>query len=245
MAAPDVAERALPGQFVDVAVDTTNTLLRRPFSIYRTSRQGPWAGTVEFVFDVKGPGTRWLSERDTHDALDIVGPLGSAFPIPQQRVPCLLVGGGYGTAPMFFLAEELRGRGLRVDMIAGARSSDRIFNAIEAKRITASVTFTTDDGSAGEQGQVTDVLEDVARRCGSGVVYACGPMPMLRAVGELAGSLGLPCQVAVEELMGCGVGVCWTCVVPIRQKDGSLKMKRSCLDGPVFNAAKVAWEACT
>jgi len=242
-AAPEVAERARPGQFVNVAVQAQNGLLRRPFSIYRVSRQGPFAGTVEFVFDAHGPGTEWLTRIDSHQLLDIVGPLGSAFPIPQRQVPCLLVGGGYGVAPLFFLAEELTREGFRVDMLVGAATQERIFNVIEAKRMTASVTFTTDDGSFGERGRVTDVLAQVAEDCRTKVVYGCGPMPMLRALSETCGELELPCQVAVEEHMACGIGVCWTCVVPIRAKDGSIRMKRSCIDGPVFNGGRIAWEA--
>ena len=243
VAAADIAERAWPGQVINVAVGAPGTLLRRPFSIYRTSRQGPWAGTVEFVLDPHGPGTHWLAERVAHDVLDVVGPLGQAFPLPQQRVACLLVGGGYGAAPLFFLADALQAEGQRVDMIIGAATGDRIFNAMEAKRTSASVTFTTEDGSVGETGRVTDVLAQVAAECKSGVVYACGPMPMLRAVSLQCVELGLPCQVAVEEHMACGVGVCWTCVIPIRGKDGHPRMRRACIDGPVFNGARIAWSA--
>ena len=242
-AAPEIAERARAGQFVNVAVEAPGTLLRRPFSIYRVSRSGPAAGTVEVVFDAHGPGTEWLTHVEPHDTLSVVGPLGSAFPLPRKKVSCLLVGGGYGVAPLFFLAEDLVREGLRVDMIVGAGTQDRIFNAIEAKRITASVTFTTDDGSFGTPGRVTDVFEEVVETCGTGVVYACGPMPMLRAVAEASRELELPCQVATEEHMACGVGVCWTCVVPLRSKGGALRMKRACIDGPVFNGAKVAWDA--
>jgi dihydroorotate dehydrogenase electron transfer subunit len=241
VAAPEVAERSQPGQFVNVAVEAPGSLLRRPFSIYRASRHGRWSGTVEFVFDPHGPGTGWLADREAHDVVDLVGPLGTPFPLPQQRVSCLLVGGGYGAAPLFFLAERLRDEGQRIDMIVGAATGDRIFNAIEAKRTSASVTFTTDDGSVGVRGRTTDVLEDVARGCNAGVVYACGPMPMLRAAAERCAELGLPCQVAVEEHMACGVGVCWTCVIPVRSRDGRVQMRRSCVDGPVLNAARVAW----
>ena len=242
LSAPELADRARPGQFVEIAVDAKYTLLRRPFSIARVSKQGPAAGTVDVVFDAGGPGTEWLTRVGLHDLIDVVGPLGSAFPIPKRKVSCLLVGGGYGAAPLFYLAEELTRQGLRVDMIVGAASRDRILNAIEAKRISASVTFTTEDGSHGEQGRVTDVLEQVAETCRSGVVYACGPMPMLRAVSEQCAELELPVQVAVEEHMACGIGVCFTCVVPIRQRDGEVRMKRACFDGPVFNGSKIAWD---
>jgi dihydroorotate dehydrogenase electron transfer subunit len=242
ISAPEIAERARAGQFVEIAVAAPQTLLRRPFSIARVSRSGPAAGTVDVVFDAHGPGTDWLTRLRTHDVVDVVGPLGTPFPLPQQKVACLLVGGGYGVAPLFMLAEDLTRAGLRVDMIVGAASQDRIHNAIEAKRITASVTFTTDDGSFGTKGRVTDVLEEVVRQCGTGVVYACGPNPMLRAVSEKCVDLEIPVQVAVEEHMACGVGVCWTCVFPIRAKDGSIRNKRSCIDGPVFNGARVAWD---
>jgi dihydroorotate dehydrogenase electron transfer subunit len=239
---PEIAERARPGQFVNIAVGAQGSLLRRPFSIARVSRQGAFAGTVDVVFDAHGPGTEWLTTVDAHDLIDVVGPLGNPFPLPQRKVACLLVGGGYGTAPLFYLAEELTRQGLRVDMIVGAATQERILNAIEAKRLTASVTFTTEDGSYGERGRVTDVLETVAGNCRSGVVYACGPNPMLRAVSERCQELELPVQVAVEERMACGVGVCFTCVLPVRLKDGTVRMKRSCLDGPVFNGARVAWD---
>ncbi len=242
VASPDIAEVAEPGQFVNVAVEARGSLLRRPFSIYRTSRAGRWAGTVEFVFDPHGPGTGWLGSRDAHDRLDVVGPLGKAFPMPSQRTACLLVGGGYGAAPLFFLAERLQADGHRVDMIVGAATGERLFNTIEAKRASASATFTTDDGSVGQQGVVTDVLPQVVSDARTGVVYACGPMPMLRAVALECRDLGVPCQVAVEEHMACGVGVCWTCVVPMRTNSGQVRMRRACLDGPVFDGARVAWE---
>jgi dihydroorotate dehydrogenase electron transfer subunit len=242
ISAPEIADRAEPGQFVNVAVDAGGTLLRRPFSIARVSKKGPFAGTLDIVFDAHGPGTEWLTTVEAHDVLDVVGPLGNPFPLPQRKVACLLVGGGYGTAPLFFLADRLARQGLRVDLIVGAASQDRLLDVIEAKRASASVTFTTEDGSYGERGRVTDVLEDVATRCGTGVVYACGPNPMLRAVSERCVDLQLPVQVAVEERMACGIGVCFTCVLPIRAKDGTVRMKRSCIDGPVFNGARVAWD---
>lgn len=245
LAAPDIAERAKPGQFINVAVGAPGTTLRRPFSIHKVSRQGPFAGTVDFVFDPHGPGTQWLADRQAHDILDVVGPLGSSFPIPQQNVPCLLIGGGYGVAPLFFLAEVLTHQGLRVDMIVGAASADRIYNAIEAKRMTASVTFTTEDGSLGEQGLVTDVMDDVVANTGTRVIYGCGPMPMLRAISLKAKSYEreIACQVAVEEHMACGVGVCWTCVIPTRSpRSDQLRMKRSCIDGPVFSGSRIAWD---
>lgn len=240
--APEIADRAEPGQFVNITVGANGSLLRRPFSIARVSKQGPFAGTVDVVFDAHGPGTDWLTALDQHDLLDVIGPLGTAFPLPKRKVACLLVGGGYGTAPLFFLADRLVRQGLRVDLIVGAATQDRLLNIIEAKRSSASVTFTTEDGSYGERGRVTDVLDGVLARGNSGVVYSCGPNPMLRAVSQRCAELEIPVQVAVEEMMACGTGVCFTCVLPIRGKDGEVKMKRSCLDGPVFNGARIAWD---
>jgi dihydroorotate dehydrogenase electron transfer subunit len=243
VSSPEIAERAKPGQFIEVAVDARDTLLRRPFSIARVSPHGPRAGTVEFVFDAHGPGTEWLSHVEPHTALDIVGPLGSAFPLPARNVNCLLIGGGYGVAPLFFLGDELTRLGMRVDMIVGAASADRIHDAIGAKRMSASVTFTTEDGSLGTTGRVTDVMDDVITATSTNVVYACGPNPMLAAVSRIAAAKDLPCQVAVEEHMACGVGVCWTCVMPIKGKDGAVRMKRSCIDGPVFSGHRIDWDA--
>ena len=241
-AAKEIAERARPGQFVQIGVDAAHTLLRRPFSIARVSRQGASAGTVDVVFDVHGPGTDWLSRIDAHDTIEVVGPLGKPFPLPQRQVNCLLIGGGYGVAPLFLLAEHLTRQRLRVDMLVGASTLERLVGVVESKRLSASAVFTTDDGSYGEPGQVTDVLDDVLDRTGAGVVYACGPNPMLAAVSQRCAEREVPVQVAVEELMGCGIGVCFTCVLPVRGKDQYVRMKRACVDGPVFNGSRIAWD---
>jgi dihydroorotate dehydrogenase electron transfer subunit len=239
--APEIAERTEPGQFVSVAVGASGALLRRPFSVFAVSKHGPWAGTVEIVFDVVGVGTRWLAERSKHDVVDLVGPLGRPFPLPQKPVGCLLVGGGYGAAPLLYLAQRLQQQGLRTDMVIGAATSERVFNAIEAKRLSASARFTTEDGSLGTRGVVTDVLDELLDSSSAEVIYACGPMAMLAAVARLARRRQVPCQVAVEEAMACGVGVCWTCVLPYRRKGGWDNL-RACIDGPVFNAARIGWD---
>jgi dihydroorotate dehydrogenase electron transfer subunit len=241
-AAKEIAERAEPGQFVSLAVQSPGALLRRPFSIARVSQQGPVAGTVDVVFDAHGPGTEWLTSVRGHDVVDVVGPLGRPFPLPRRKVGCLLVGGGYGVAPLLYLGEALRREGLRVDMIVGAASQERLLGVIEAKRLSASSVFTTEDGSYGTPGRVTDVLDDVVAAGRTGVVYACGPNAMLRAVSERCRDLRLPVQVAVEERMACGIGVCFTCVLPIRDRAGNVHLRRACLDGPVLNGARIAWE---
>jgi dihydroorotate dehydrogenase electron transfer subunit len=240
--APEMAERTQPGQFLSIGVESDSTILRRPFSFYNVSQHGAWAGTLEIVFDVVGKGTQWLASRTKHDVVDIVGPLGRPFPLPAQPVTCLLVGGGYGAAPLLFLAQVLAQQGLRVHMVLGASTQDRIFNAIEAKRLSASTQFTTEDGTLGTQGRVTDVMPGIFASADIGVVYACGPMPMLRAVAELSLAHQVPCQVAVEEEMACGTGVCYTCVLPVMRK-GGIQNLRACTEGPVFNGARVAWDA--
>jgi dihydroorotate dehydrogenase electron transfer subunit len=244
LVAPDIADQARPGQFVQIAVPPERQfLLRRPFSIHQASRKGGWAGTLEIAYSVVGPGTRWLTDVEAHDFLDVVGPLGRPFPYPRDPNSCLLIGGGYGAAPLYFLAQELRSRGKRVDMIVGARDQERVFKAVEAKRLSVHVAITTEDGSLGERGKVTDVLPGMITRSETEVVYACGPNGMLRAVAEYCAEQGVPTQVAVEELMACGVGVCWTCVVPVIRRDRSgWDYERACVEGPVFSGARVWWE---
>jgi dihydroorotate dehydrogenase electron transfer subunit len=268
LVAPGIAEQARPGQFLHLLAGEDRAFpLRRPFSIHRAGRPGRGLGTVEIVFDVVGAGTLALSRLRPHDVVDALGPLGRPFTPPETATGCVLVGGGYGTAPLYFLATELRLRRCRVDFVIGAASAGRLLDAMEAKRLGHSLTLTTDDGSAGRRGLVTDPLGDLLARTGAGRVYACGPMPMLAAVSRVAAAAGVPCQVAVEEQMACGTGICFSCVLPVGGGSGGLKpsppehggsgelkpsppehggsgptrMARSCLEGPVFDGAAVAW----
>jgi dihydroorotate dehydrogenase electron transfer subunit len=247
--APGIAERTKPGQFVAVAVggDGGGMLLRRAFSIYSVRETGVYGGTVEFIFSVAGRGTAWLAAQRPYDPIDIVGPLGRPFALPREPANCVLVGGGYGAAPLFPLADALRTRGCRIDAVLGASTGDRLFGALDAKRMAASVAFTTDDGSYGEKGRVSDVLPEVIARVHADVVYACGPMAMLEAVQRVASDsydgAGIPTQLSVEESMACGIGVCMTCVLPIVGNDGQTRMARSCVDGPVFGGDRIRWDA--
>jgi dihydroorotate dehydrogenase electron transfer subunit len=243
--APGLAEVARPGQFVALAVGgpTSANLLRRCFSIHKVSPSGTYGGTVDVVISPVGPGTEWLAGLRAHDEVDIVGPLGRPFPLPTEPVPCVLVGGGYGSAPLFWLAEALRERGCHVEMVLGAATESKLFGVVEARRCADGVSVTTDDGSAGTRGWVSDVLPDVVRRTGAAVVYGCGPMGMLRSITDVATAEGAVAQVAVEESMACGVGVCMTCVMPVAGKDGITRMVRSCVEGPVFRGDRVRWDA--
>ena len=243
LVAPGIGETARPGQFVAVAVGGIGSgmLLRRAFAIHTATPAGVYGGTVQFAVDVHGAGTEWIAELRQGDPVDVVGPLGTPFRLPARPVAAVLVGGGYGSAPLYPLAEALRSRDCRVDVVLGAATAERIFAELELKRSSTSLRVTTDDGSAGRKGLVTDVLPEAIERAKAGVVYACGPMGMLRACAEIAESYDIACQVAVEESMACGIGVCMTCVLPIIGDDQVTRMTRSCVEGPVFAADRVRW----
>jgi dihydroorotate dehydrogenase electron transfer subunit len=242
--APEVAERVRPGQFLSIAMPQGREfLLRRHFSIHQASRRGGWAGTLEFVFDPAGPGTGWLAEVKAHQFLDVIGPLGKAFAYPTKLNNCLLVSEGHGAAPIYFLAQELRTRGRRVDMIVGAETMDHVFKPIEGKRLSQTIAIMTADGSLGDRGAVLDALPSMLESSGAQVVYAAATRSTLRAIAELCAERRIPSQIAVEEPMVCGVGMCFTCVVPVIRKDGSgFDNLRSCIDGPVFNPARILWD---
>jgi dihydroorotate dehydrogenase electron transfer subunit len=234
LAAPEIAERAQPGQFVAFAVGGTLSaaLLRRSIAI-----AGAGDGVVTVVVAPHGPGSTWLAGLREGDTVDVVGPLGRPFPLPEPGTPSLLVGGGYGAAALVGLAERLRASGSAVTAIAGAASAHRLCSVEELRAVADDVVVTTDDGSAGRRGWVSEPAAD--RIGAAGVVYACGPMGMLRAIGELATARGIPSYVAVEESMACGIGVCMTCVLPIVGEDGRTRFSRSCTEGPVFGGDRV------
>lgn len=247
LAAPTIARYAVPGQFVAATVGgpTSGMLLRRSFSIHAAD---PAFGTVEIVVAAHAAGTTWITERRPGDELDLIGPLGRPFPLRErsgsdQATAAVLVGGGYGSAPLFWLARVLREQGTHVEIVLGAASADRLFGVDLAGEVADAVQVTTDDGSAGRRGWVSDVLPEVLARCGASDVYACGPMGMLKAVTDAAQAAGATAHVAVEEAMACGVGVCMTCVMPVVGSDGRTRMVRSCLDGPVFEGSRVLWDA--
>jgi dihydroorotate dehydrogenase electron transfer subunit len=246
---PEIGEHVSPGQFVSIRPPEGSAhILRRPFSVYRVHKRGGWASTIEIVFDVRGPGTAHLASLRTHAVVDVMGPLGRGFSLPRSRAHCLLIGGGIGAAPLFFLADELRNEGHRVDCILGARSAALLLNAIEVRRLASVYRITTEDGSTGERGLVTDVMEDTLLRCDSEIVYACGPHSMLAAVSRLCVERDVAVQVAVEELMACGYGVCMTCVMPVarrtarRSPGDEVVYVRSCTEGPVLDGATVVWD---
>ena len=239
------ASTARPGNFVAIAVGGENSsmVLRRAFAIYRATDRGNGVGIIELVVAPHGSGSRWLTEQGVGKVVDMVAPLGTAFGIPTEPVRALLVGGGYGSAPLFGLSEILKSRGCRVDMVLGASTSNKIYSPLEGKRSVSSLTLTTDDGSAGIQGRVSDVLPQLIEENGIEIVYSCGPMAMLQAINEITNRFGIIHQAAVEESMACGIGVCMTCVIPVKGDDGTIRMLRSCIDGPVMDGASVIWDS--
>ena len=241
----DMALHARPGNFVAISVGGTNSsmILRRAFAIYRSSDRGQYGGTIELVVAPHGQGSKWLTGLQIHDQVNMVAPLGTSFGIPTEPVNALLIGGGYGSAPLFGLAEVLKERGCRVDMILGASTAGKIYAPLEGKRSVNSLTVTTEDGAAGVKGRVTDVMSELINKHNSEIVYSCGPMGMLSAVNEIAQIHNLVHQCAVEESMACGIGVCMTCVLPVKDNDGVVKMFRSCIDGPVMDGEKVIWNS--
>ncbi len=234
LAAPEIAATAAPGQFVAFAVGgpLSGNLLRRSIAIADTSD-----GVVTVVVAAHGPGSTWLAGLQPGDAVDVVGPLGRPFPMPAPGTPALLVGGGYGAAALVGLAERLRSTGSRVTAVAGAASADRLCSLDELGRAADDVVVTTDDGSSGRPGWVSEPAGELVAEVG--ILYACGPMGMLRAVGELATAAGVPSYVAVEESMACGIGVCMTCVLPVIGEDGRTRFARSCVAGPIFGGDRV------
>ncbi len=233
-----VVDQARPGQFVALATGDvpTATLLRRSFSLHRAGE-----GSVEVVVAAHGPGSAWITRRRPGDLVDVVGPLGRPFPWPPAGADAVLVGGGYGSAPMTWFAQLLAEHGVGVRTVIGAADAGRLFGVAQCQAY-GPVRVTTDDGSAGTRGRVTDVLGEVATGADT-VVYACGPMPMLRAVTQVAAGLGVPAWVTVEEAMACGIGVCMTCVLPVVGSDGRTRMTRACTQGPTFAGSSLRWDA--
>jgi dihydroorotate dehydrogenase electron transfer subunit len=233
--APVCAATVQPGQFVHLRVDTgTDTILRRPFSVHRVERE-----RIEILYQVLGRGTLRMAEKQAGDAsMDLVGPLGRGWAMPEGTAHALIVSGGLGAAPLGMLAERLAARGVAVSVAMGAPSRDRLVSRELFESTARRVELATDDGSVGERGFVTGPAARLLGEERFDIVYTCGPEAMQRAIASLALAAAVPCQVSLERLMACGVGACLSCVVSTR--DG---LKRACVDGPVFDAEEVVWDA--
>jgi dihydroorotate dehydrogenase electron transfer subunit len=239
----DIAAHAKPGNFVAISVggEASSMVLRRAFAIYRAIDKGLLGGTIELVVAPHGAGSKWLTNLNVGDFVDLIAPLGTAFGIPTSNANAMLIGGGYGSAPLFALAEILKNRGCRVDMVLGASTASKIYAPLEGKRSVSSLTLTTDDGSAGIHGQITESIPRLIREFGTEVIYSCGPMAMLERINKKAADFDIVHQCSVEESMACGIGVCMTCVVPMKIND-EVKMIRTCIDGPVMDGSTIIWD---
>jgi len=240
----DVVKQCKPGNFVAISVggDSSRMILRRAFAISRVSDNSQYGGTMELIVAPHGSGSKWLCAQPEGSELDIVAPLGTAFGIPTEPINALLIGGGYGSAPLFGLADVLKSRGCKVDMLLGASIGSKIYAPMEGKRSVNSLKIYTEDGSMGETGRVTESLLQIIADREIDVIYSCGPMAMLSAITALVADTEVIHQCAVEESMACGIGICMTCVLPVTAADGSTAMLRSCIDGPVMDGSHVRWD---
>ncbi|MFT5172446.1 MAG: dihydroorotate dehydrogenase electron transfer subunit [Gammaproteobacteria bacterium] len=262
VAAPKLAAHAVPGSFVHIQCDP-QLAMRRPMSVMRVDAQAGWA---EFLYKTVGKGTRLLAQKRVGDTISVLGPVGRGFEPDPARPRALLIGGGVGIPPMVFLAERLRRvrtyqpfvlMGSEVPFPFPLRPSQIMLPGMPDGTI-ACMPLMEDWGIASRlaslqgyagchDGYVTDLarawldaLDDASRQ--QVAIYSCGPTPMLKAVADLASAYELPCQVCLEEFMACAVGGCAGCAVRVRDGDGQA-MKRVCVDGPVFAADSVLWEA--
>lgn len=231
-------ESATPGQFLHLRLlEVDVPLLRRPYTLYRFEK-----GFVEILFQVVGEGTRLLALQPVGARVRILGPLGNGFSMPPREGVPYVVGGGVGMASLYLLVECLLAEGFSPRVLVGARSATYLLCREDLKRLGVTPEVATDDGSEGVHGVVTELLkEHLGRGERPSVVYACGPVAMMRALTSLTGSRGIPTQVALENRMGCALGVCLGCVVPVETASGVV-YERVCTEGPVFDAARVRWD---
>jgi dihydroorotate dehydrogenase electron transfer subunit len=248
LAAPEIAVATAPGQFVMVRTsDGVDPLLRRPFSVFEIVRDAAGRPSAFTLLNKRvGQGTSRLFHARPGDRVTCLGPLGRPFDPVSPPDEAWLVAGGVGLAPFATLAEALHRLGTPTTLFYGARRSTDLHCADLFEGLGARVVAATEDGSRGDAGFVTQPLERALGDLAGGTrvrVYACGPTPMMRGVAALAARFGHPCDVSLEQTMGCGMGGCYSCVVRVRQADGSAHFVRSCLAGPVFDARRIVWNA--
>ncbi|MGH9163151.1 MAG: dihydroorotate dehydrogenase electron transfer subunit [Vicinamibacteraceae bacterium] len=247
LSAPDIAQRTAPGQFVMVRPTRDLTpLLRRPFSIFEVLRDPSGAPVGISLLNKRiGAGTRLLSELERGARVACLGPLGRPFEPVDPPAAAFMVAGGVGLAPFATLGEALVARGTRTTLFYGARRDTELFHTEWFAARGVALALATEDGSRGDPGLVTGPLRHRLASVAASdrvAIYACGPTPMMRAVGKLAAEFSRDVQVSLEPIMGCGMGGCYSCVVPVRNEEGRSHLVRACLAGPVFEASRVVWE---
>jgi dihydroorotate dehydrogenase electron transfer subunit len=246
LAAPEIAASAEPGQFVMIKPGGGfDPLLRRPFSVFEIIRgEHGHPSAITLLSKRIGPSTSLVYGAQPGHRIACLGPLGRPFTIVDQPIEAWMVAGGVGLAPFATLAESLRARGVTTTLFYGARTAAELFHLEFFRRLDVRLVLTTEDGSSGERGRVVAPLDRaLASRPATDPVmlYACGPEGMLAATARTAMQHHRPCQVSVERIMGCGLGGCYSCVVPMRADDGRMHHVRSCLAGPVLAADQIIW----
>jgi dihydroorotate dehydrogenase electron transfer subunit len=244
LAAPGVAERFRPGNFVAVSLPGGAQLARRSLWIHKVKPTGSHGPTIELVIEPgasDGSGTAWLAGLTQGSKVDLTGPLGRPFAQPKEPVNCVLVGEGYAAAALFPLAERLRERGCAVTILLAGDDEAHVFGALEARRTARSVSVVTADGSLGAKGTAGQALPGILQRAEADVVYAAGPAATLHAVAAAAEAHGAWSQVALEIPQPCGTGLCHACIVPVIGEDGIAHKVRACAEGPVFRGDRLQW----
>ena len=236
-----ISSHSEPGQFVNVKIGKSyDPLLRRPLSVHRISKEHK---RYELLYEVVGRGTELLSKYSVGSELDILGPLGKGFAIDKKKEIAVLVGGGMGVAPLLLLGDKLKGKTKAIYALIGAKTRNRVLCEQDFKSITDQVLVSTDDGSYGKKGFISDVLLDfidnqlTTHNFQLSTIYACGPKEMLKAVVDISFQKKIDCQVSMEQHMACGIGTCLGCV--IKTKDG---YKKVCDEGPVFEGKEIIWQ---
>jgi dihydroorotate dehydrogenase electron transfer subunit len=236
--APEVGREARPGQFVMVKVaDGPTPLLRRPLSIHDAGKDG-----IELFFKVAGQGTEILSRKKSGDPLDLIGPLGKGFTVSggMKGRRAYLAGGGRGIAPLYFLARELGARGVLTTVFYGGRRLADIPLRDKFEKAGTGLHCSTDDGSFGFAGLVTELVNRELGRTNPDIVYACGPDAMMKALAALAAKHKVPSELSLESVMGCGIGACWGCVHRVKNESGD-GWTKICEEGPVFPGERILW----
>jgi dihydroorotate dehydrogenase electron transfer subunit len=246
--APEIAGLARPGQFVMVKPSrSTDPLLRRPFSIFEILRDANGHPTGISILNKRiGVGTRLLYDAEPGARVACLGPLGRPFEPVEPPQQAWMVAGGVGLAPFLTLAEALVSRGTAATLFYGARKARDLYYVEVFDRLGVRTVAATEDGSRGAKGFITNPLNDALAALGPGdavKLYVCGPTPMMRAVATIADFHGRACDVSLEQVMGCGLGGCYSCVVLTRRVGAPPHFVRSCLEGPVFDAERIVWEA--
>ena len=230
--APEIAQEAKPGQFVHIKIrDGYDPLLRRPFSIHRCEGE-----KIEILYKVVGRGTEFLSRKKIGNEIDTLGPLGQGFKISPDLRRIVLVAGGMGIAPLYFLAEKLNREDILI--LLGAESKGKILYLENLKNLNVKVQIATEDGSQGYKGLLSEFFFHLLKEDSQiDLVCACGPIPMVKKIAQLSLKYKIPCQVSLEQRMGCGIGVCLGCTIK-----GESSYLRVCSDGPVFQANQIRWK---